>query len=403
MAAGERLDPRVEALLAHRHATRVSADRHKWLGDDPEADALLRQDGVAMLLGLVLQRGMPAERVWRIPLHLHRELGHLDPEHLGKMPEAEVEAALRRLPARPRYPGQSATTIVALGRLVHERFGGDGRRVWDGRRMADVLTTLQSLPGVGPGIAHMAIQLLMDEVGYLPESDELPRLDVKADVHVVRVFYRLGIAADQTREASVDAARRLHPIFPGLLDWPAWDIGRRFCRPQFPICGECPLTALCERRGVGDTHQTEPDLEVSTPAPVTDAHSVPAEKRSSVWAKAQDDDFWTLLAKLVGIALESAHDGGTAHRFASVAPLLTTDLATARAKCRAMVNEILGTRLAERGIADYADVISTSVEAGLIEPEQAGTLRGLFARDPSELRLSDAVMLTLTAVRTLGN
>ena len=158
----EGFDPRVGALLAHRKATRVPGDGREWLGNDPEADALLRRDGMAMLIGLVLQRGIAAERVWRIPLHLLRDLGHLEPARLAAMSAADVETALRRLPERPRYPAQMSTTLVALGKLVRDQFAGDGTRVWVGRRMADVLATLLSLPGVGPGIAHMAVQELMD-------------------------------------------------------------------------------------------------------------------------------------------------------------------------------------------------------------------------------------------------
>lgn len=293
----EEFDPRVAALLAHRQATRVPGDGREWLGDDPEADALLRRDGMAMLIGLVLQRGMPAERVWRIPLHLYRELGHLDASRLAEMSVADVEACMRRLPARPRYPGQSATTVIALGKLVRDSFGGDGKNVWQGRQMTDVLATLESLPGVGPGIAHMAVQELMDEVGYSPHPDDLPNLDVKADVHVVRVFYRLGISADETRDAALDAARRLHPRFPGLLDWPAWDIGRRVCRPQSPACGECPVSEFCERRGVGDTQEGARALDETRSTAVT-VSPVVADDQSGVVSD-PDGDFWLLLARLL--------------------------------------------------------------------------------------------------------
>ena len=397
----EEPDARVAALLAHRHTTRVPGDGREWLGDDPQADALLRRDGTAMLLGLVLQRGMPAERVWRIPLHLYRHLGHLDPLRLAEMPEAEVETALRRLPARPRYPGQSATTVVALGRLVRDQFEGDGTRVWKGRRMADVLATLQSLPGVGPGIAHMAVQELMDEVGYAPAIDELPALDVKADVHVVRVFYRLGISDAETRDAALHAARHYHPAFPGLLDWPAWDIGRRLCRPRTPACSECPLVKVCERRGVGEKQQGTHALADEASKPATTGPVVVGKPRLSLPAPVPDNDFWELLARLLAIALQSARSGGVAHRFASVAPHLVTDPALALTRCRAVVTDILTGRLPKTDLAQSVDVIGAAIEAGIIEPFGAARLRECFEGEPPVAGLAEAVTLVIQAVHAL--
>lgn len=396
----EEFDPRVAALLAHRQATRVPGDGREWLGDDPEADALLRRDGMAMLIGLVLQRGMPAERVWRIPLHLYRELGHLDASRLAEMSVADVEACMRRLPARPRYPGQSATTVIALGKLVRDSFGGDGKNVWQGRQMTDVLATLESLPGVGPGIAHMAVQELMDEVGYSPHPDDLPNLDVKADVHVVRVFYRLGIAADETRDAALDAARRLHPRFPGLLDWPAWDIGRRVCRPQSPACGECPVSEFCERRGVGDTQEGARALDETRSTAVT-VSPVVADDQSGVVSD-PDGDFWLLLARLLEVAMQSADHGGVAHRFASVAPLLITNPDLARAQCQVLATELLTARLPSSRSIGPVDVVALAVSAGIIDASQADTLRKCFAHMPTKVRTADAVTQILQTVLALG-
>lgn len=402
MAAAAALDPRAEALLAHRRATRVRGDGREWLGDDPEADRLLRGDGLAMLIGLVLQRGMPAERVWRIPLHLHRELGHLDPARLAAVPEAEVEAALRRLPARPRYPGQSAATIVALARLVLDRFDGDGRRVWEGRRMNDVIATLQSLPGVGPGIAHMAVQELMDEVGYEPHANELPGLDVKADVHVVRVFHRLGIADDETRDAALAAARRHHPAFPGLLDWPAWDVGRRFCRPQTPECGACPLDATCEKRGLGGPARAPNRV---MPGAVTLPLPVLSPLPSTTGMRPEDGAFWSLLAQLLMVALNASNPGGVPRQFAPVGPLLESNPEQALATCRRTVTRLLRERLGgtgnEAGETDLARLVDLARERGVLPPDRARGLSIALAERATPVQVADAVAAVIGAMRAL--
>ncbi|MBI2939522.1 MAG: hypothetical protein HYY04_03720 [Chloroflexi bacterium] len=100
---------------------------------------------------------------------------------------------------------------------------------------------------MGPGIAHMVILLLWDDEKYRPAEHELCEVDVKADTHVRRVFYRAGLAQDQSEQASIAAARRWHPEFPGLLDWPAWTIGRKWCRQAQRNCWPCAVSRHCAR------------------------------------------------------------------------------------------------------------------------------------------------------------
>jgi hypothetical protein len=65
----------------------------------------------------------------------------------------------------------------------------------------------------------------------IPLSDYYS-VDISADVHVHGVFSRLGlICADASIDELTYVARSLNPEFPGLLDLPAWDIGRKWCRP----------------------------------------------------------------------------------------------------------------------------------------------------------------------------
>lgn len=71
-------------------------------------------------------------------------------------------------------------------------------------------------------------------------------IDIFADVHVRRAFGRLGLTpADATIEQLVFRARGLHPEFPGLMDSPAWEIGRNWCRPTQRQCGDGYMNDLC--------------------------------------------------------------------------------------------------------------------------------------------------------------
>jgi endonuclease III len=61
------------------------------------------------------------------------------------------------------------------------------------------------------------------------------------------VFLRTGLAERDDVDHMVAVARVLRPDRPGELDNPAWDIGRRWCRPGVPDCQACPLVSVCPR------------------------------------------------------------------------------------------------------------------------------------------------------------
>jgi len=73
-------------------------------------------------------------------------------------------------------------------------------------------------------------------------------IDVSPDVQVKRVFSRLGfISKDTGDEELVYCARELNSEYPGIFDFSAWEIGRGWCRPNNPECGNCYLNKYCEK------------------------------------------------------------------------------------------------------------------------------------------------------------
>lgn len=60
------------------------------------------------------------------------------------------------------------------------------------------------------------------------------------------MFWRLGLVSERAGpEAVIYRARALHPEFPGLMDLPAWEIGRQWCRPANPACQHCYMRRVC--------------------------------------------------------------------------------------------------------------------------------------------------------------
>ena len=131
----------------------------------------------------------------------------------------------------------------AVQRIMNN-YAGDASRIWsDKPSSAEVVYRFLEFDGVGPKIASMAANILARDF-KIPFSDYYS-IDISADVHVRRVFSRLGLcAADATVEQVIYKARALYPEYPGIMDLPCWNIGRNWCRPRNTLCGDCYMHDL---------------------------------------------------------------------------------------------------------------------------------------------------------------
>ena len=223
--------------------TRADSD---WSDLDVETRRLIRKSPFAFLIAVAFDRGMPWQKAWRIPTEIDRQ-GLLDPALLASKSETELIGLLDGLAVRPRYgTKRGARTLSDAAKLVWELYGGDAGAIWRDACPAQVQKMLQEIHGVGAGIASMATRILRDDFGCFRGQEW--QIDVKPDVHLVRVFRRIGIIDGDSANEVIWAARRLSPEFPGELDWPAWWIGQHWCHPTEPDCARCPLTGDCAKR-----------------------------------------------------------------------------------------------------------------------------------------------------------
>ena len=117
---------------------------------DPEADALIATDPLALTIGFVLDQQVTVQKAFSSPLELSRRIGGLDARTIAAMDPAELEAVFRRPPALHRYPANMAKRVQEHCRVVADEYGGDASRVWSGARDADDLRArLAALPGFG--------------------------------------------------------------------------------------------------------------------------------------------------------------------------------------------------------------------------------------------------------------
>ena len=124
-------------------------DRLHFTGND-EADKLLAQDPMALLIGFALDQQVPVPTAFAGPLKLKQRLGTLDAGRIAHTDPAALEAAFREKPAIHRFPGTMAARVQDLAAFVEDRYDGRAERLWTEAHDADDLgRRIEELPGFG--------------------------------------------------------------------------------------------------------------------------------------------------------------------------------------------------------------------------------------------------------------
>ncbi|WP_045877095.1 HhH-GPD-type base excision DNA repair protein [Pseudofrankia sp. DC12] len=138
-----------------------------YLSQIAEADELLTNDPLALLIGMVLDQQIPLERAFAAPLELTKRLGRsLDVTELAQFDPDELGAIFSRPPALHRFPGSMAKRVQALCQLLIDQYDGDAATVWttasDGE---ELLRRISKLPGFGEQKAKIFLALLGKQLG----------------------------------------------------------------------------------------------------------------------------------------------------------------------------------------------------------------------------------------------
>jgi uncharacterized HhH-GPD family protein len=120
-----------------------------FTGDD-EANALLAQDPLALLIGFALDQQVPVQTAFSGPLKIKQRLGSLDAQTIAGTDPGELERVFREKPAVHRFPGSMAKRVQELAAVVDDEYGGHAERVWiDAADGADLRRRISALPGFG--------------------------------------------------------------------------------------------------------------------------------------------------------------------------------------------------------------------------------------------------------------
>jgi uncharacterized HhH-GPD family protein len=173
-------------------------DRLHFTGND-EADRLLAEEPMALLIGFALDQQVPVPTAFAGPLKLKQRIGTLDPGRIAATDPGVLEAAFREKPAIHRFPGTMATRVQDLAAFVADRYDGRAERVWaDAADSQDLGSRIGELPGFG----EMKIKALGSVLAK--------RFDVAVAEGLVPNHPTLGDVDSAEALASYQAAKRAY-------------------------------------------------------------------------------------------------------------------------------------------------------------------------------------------------
>src|SRR5918996_130178 len=95
----------------------ATADRLHFTGD-AEADRLLVEEPLALLIGFALDQQVPVQKAFSGPMELRRRIGHLDAARIAAMDPADLDAAFRERPAPALGRGRAHAPDAGRRRLT---------------------------------------------------------------------------------------------------------------------------------------------------------------------------------------------------------------------------------------------------------------------------------------------
>ncbi|HTZ44680.1 MAG TPA: HhH-GPD-type base excision DNA repair protein [Jatrophihabitans sp.] len=143
------------------------------LATTDEANALLADDPLALLVGMLLDQQIPMEKAFTSPQVLAARLGtaRLDAHAIAEHDPAAFEELFREVPALHRFPAAMAKRVQELCRALVERYDGDPRRLWtEAGSGRDLVARLGGLPGFGEQKAKIFTALLGKQLGVRPDG-----------------------------------------------------------------------------------------------------------------------------------------------------------------------------------------------------------------------------------------
>jgi uncharacterized HhH-GPD family protein len=144
-----------------------------WTGDD-DADRLLAESPLALMLGMLLDQQVKMEWAFRAPYLLQERLGtELDATSIATMDPEEFVRHFVEKPALHRFPGSMGKRALALCEAITEEYDGRPEKIWqEAADGADFYKRLRALPGFGEAKARIFVGVVGKRLGEGPAGWE---------------------------------------------------------------------------------------------------------------------------------------------------------------------------------------------------------------------------------------
>jgi uncharacterized HhH-GPD family protein len=150
---------------------------------DPEADAFLGREPLALLIGFALDQQVTVQKAFSSPLELSKRLGRLEAAQIAGMEPAALEEVFRAKPALHRFPGAMAKRVQELCQVVESEYGGRAERVWtEAADSADLKRRIEGLPGFGDMKVRSLTAVLWKRLGVQMAKEIAPDHPTLGDV-----------------------------------------------------------------------------------------------------------------------------------------------------------------------------------------------------------------------------
>lgn len=176
--------------------------------ESEEANRLLANDGLAVLIGMLLDQQFPMERAFYGPQLLKDRLGEeLDETRIASWDPEEMEAVFKGPPAIHRYPSSMAKRTQDVCQVLVDDYDARAENLWETAESgAELLGRLEALPGFGVGKSRIFVGILGKRLGVQPVGWEEKAADWPSIADVAR-FDDVATLREQKR-AMKEAAKK---------------------------------------------------------------------------------------------------------------------------------------------------------------------------------------------------
>jgi len=175
--------------------------------ESEEANRLLATDGLAVLIGMLLDQQFPMERAFYGPQLLKERLGEdLDETRIASWHPEEMATVFKGPPAIHRYPSSMAKRTQDMCQVLVDEYDAQAENLWESADSgAELLERLEALPGFGVGKSRIFVGVLGKRLGVQPPGWEEKAADWPS-IADVAVFEDVTTLREKKR-AMKEAAR----------------------------------------------------------------------------------------------------------------------------------------------------------------------------------------------------